>query len=73
MSDRVLNDSDILFEIFDVNGTGYLNLESLQQVNAELGEMLSDEDLTDILREAGPDGICKEEFHRRILVDSESR
>lgn len=71
MPHRVLNDTDVLFDIFDVEGTGYLNSRALHQVNAELGEMLSEQDIADILREAGPQGISREEFYRQILVESE--
>ena len=53
------------FRVFDKDGDGFLSAAELRHIMTNLGEKLKEEDVDDMLREAGiePDGrINYEEF-----------
>ncbi|XP_062620975.1 calmodulin-A-like [Saccostrea cucullata] len=44
------------FQVFDKDGNGYISKEELHLVMNNLGEKLTDEEITDMIREADSDG-----------------
>ncbi|XP_064621637.1 calmodulin-A-like isoform X2 [Lineus longissimus] len=48
-----------VFNVFDVNNSGYITSEELGNIMSSLGERMTDEDIEDMLREADLDGDGK--------------
>lgn len=40
------------FSVFDKDGNGYISLEELKQIMAQLGERVTDDELDEMMREA---------------------
>ena len=56
-----------IFDLFDDDGSGKITFEKLKRVATELGEGLSDDELSEMIEEAdrnGDGGIDREEFFR---------
>ena len=55
-----------IFDLFDEDNTGTINLNNLKKVSKELGETLSVDELRDMLTRAASDGkeITREDFYR---------
>ncbi|KAJ2695922.1 hypothetical protein FB645_006337 [Coemansia sp. IMI 203386] len=58
------------FKVFDKNGDGVISADELRQVMTSLGERLSDEEVSEMIREADVDGdgnINYEEFAKMMV------
>jgi centrin-1 len=56
---------DKIFDIFDEDNTGKINLNNLKKIAKELGESMSNEELSEMLERASTSGkeISKEDFY----------
>jgi calmodulin len=58
------------FQVFDVDGNGSITADELRQIFLNLGEKLTDEEITDMIKEADIDGdgeINYEEFVKMMF------
>ena len=63
-------DLERVFKLFDDDRTNYISVENLKRVARELGEDISDEELTEIVQRADLDGDGKltfEDFYNVIV------
>eukprot|EP00826_Nyctotherus_ovalis_P023580 TRINITY_DN1812_c0_g1_i9.p3 TRINITY_DN1812_c0_g1~~TRINITY_DN1812_c0_g1_i9.p3 ORF type:complete len:102 (-),score=30.89 TRINITY_DN1812_c0_g1_i9:139-444(-) len=56
---------DKIFDLFDDDGTGTINIRNMKRVAKELGEVLTDAELKEILARAGSNGedISRDDFY----------
>mmetsp|Transcript_66039 Transcript_66039/g.173084 ORF Transcript_66039/g.173084 Transcript_66039/m.173084 type:complete len:210 (+) Transcript_66039:153-782(+) len=66
---------DKVFSLFDEDGTGKISFRQLKRVSKELGEILTDEELQEMVEEADRDGdglICPDDFYK-VMRKKEGR
>ncbi|XP_018333750.1 calmodulin-like [Agrilus planipennis] len=56
------------FNVFDKDGTGYIKFSQLKQVMVNLGEIVSDEDMEIMIKEADLDGDGKINFDEFVAL-----
>jgi len=64
-NENSIDDVKAAFKVFDQDGDGYISSDELRNVMSTLGEMLSEEEIEEMIREADADGdgkVCFSEF-----------
>lgn len=56
------------FEVFDKDGDGYISASSLRHVMSKIGERLTDEDISFLMKEADVDGDGRVDFKEFVRI-----
>jgi hypothetical protein len=74
--DEIKDDLKKAFQIFDINGDGYISREELREVLTKMGESMTEQEVDEMMEKADKngdgkidyDGVCNFHFTLRIRI-----
>lgn len=71
--DEVKSDLKKAFQVFDLNGDGFISREELQNVLTKMGEKLTDKEVDEMMKKADKNGDGKIDYDGKLFFGEINR